>query len=207
MHRLQVIVTNAVVDREVGCKLPAILGEQIEGVYKDLPLCIAAGDGPLGNVTSQKVGERKNVAQRSVLTGCLQSGTGCKVTRALWLAAPIFIVAGPRAGGSCEFEAASRVALVKLVDLRLPVFAPKAELMLTLDPRERLVQMPSNIVTPFWWCVADLFKTTNCDVRGLGVRRVGYKAERIDVKTSLLVAEDLVEVVHSDGDLIGDMRR
>src|ERR1700761_6622198 len=93
--------------------------------------------------------------------------------------------------------------LVELVDLCLAVFATEAYLMPPEAPGKGLVQVAGDVVAAFRWGLADDFEAADVDIGRVRIRRVGNEAERVHIETGLLVIEYLVEVVHTDVDLVG----
>ena len=95
----------------------------------------------------------------------------------------------------------------QLIDLRVAVFTAEAQLMSSETPGKGFVDMTSDVVATLGRGLADDLEAADVDVRRVRVGRVGDEAERVHIEAGLLIVEDLVEVVHSDRDLVGDVRR
>ena len=58
VHRPEVFVTEAIVDVQPLCELPAVLKIKIEGVHNDKALRVSNRDRGRGDIAGKKIGER-----------------------------------------------------------------------------------------------------------------------------------------------------
>src|SRR6516165_7442283 len=105
MQRPLVVPANAVVDVQLRSNLPGILGEEVPRIHEDLAVGVAKRNAGLVHAPGQKVGQRINVGVARI-----PSITG----RGFGTVGPLRAV---------EREAAQRVTLVELIELRLAKLA------------------------------------------------------------------------------------
>ena len=93
--------------------------------------------------------------------------------------------------------------MIKLVELGLAEFAAEAELMPANDPGELVGEVTGDIVTALRRRLADRIKVLDGDVGSVGEWSAGNEAESLNVSGSLVVVEDLIEVVDAGEELVG----
>ena len=200
-----VVVADAVVDVEARGELPGVTGVEEEGIDEDLALGVADGDGGGGEAAGEEVGEWSDEAVGCVAGGVIRRA-GC--------------VDGGGDPRAVEGEGADGVALVELVELGLAELAAEAEGVFAADVRELVGEVAGDVVAAFGRCEADgivaaaddfglagVERVADFDVGSVGVGSAGDKAERLDVVVVVVVGEDLVVVVDSGEELIGDRWR
>ena len=126
MQRAFIVPANAIVDVQLGGNLPGVLREESKRIHKNLAVRIAKGN----RLELTTLPARKS-ANASI----------ARVSR-------VPAIGGPGEGplGAIKVEAAQRMAMIKLIELRLAEFAAKFELVLADGPREIIRKVAGDVV-------------------------------------------------------------